>query len=74
MQVNRNIGFNGNGQFFVISRYSDGSVGEDGPFASGEAAAAEIFRQEREQIEWDDARAEYEAAQGPEFPYGEFPF
>lgn len=74
MQVARNIGFNGNGQFFVLSRYYDGSVGQDGPFASVAAAAAEISRQEQEDRELDDAQAEAELARGPEFPNGEFPF
>ena len=74
MQVTRNLGHNGNGQVFVLCYWYDGSVSQDGPFATGEAASAEIFRQEREDREWADAQADAEAARGPEFPYGEFPF
>jgi len=74
MQVTYKIAANGLKQFFVHAHYYDGSVGEHGPFASGEAAAAEIKSMEREEAEWEAAAAEYEAARGPEFPRGEFPF
>ena len=74
MQVTRTIGFNGLGEFFVISRFWDGSVGQTGPFARGELAVAEIKKQEKEDEEWADAQAEAEMARGPEFPNGEFPF
>lgn len=74
MKTTRKIAANGLGQFFVHTYYYDGSVGEDGPFATGEEAAGEIARQEREDTEGWDARAEYEASRGPEFPRGEFAF
>ena len=50
----RTIAMNGNKEFFVITRFADCSIGEAGPFATGEAAAAEIMAQEKFDAECDD--------------------
>ena len=58
MQVTRTIAHNALGQFFAISRFHDGSVDEAGPFASSEAAAAEIAQQEQMDAEIEQAEGQ----------------
>jgi len=55
MIITRNIGMNGHGQFFVITRFPDGSAHQCGPFATGEQAAAELARREQVVIGMTDA-------------------
>lgn len=58
----RTIGFNGNGQFFVNTRYSDGSVEQSAPFASVAAAAACMFEEAKMEREFAAYEAEAAAA------------
>lgn len=53
----RNLAFNGLGQFFIHTYYSDGSVDSMGPFATGEEAVAELDILVRMDAEEEEAEA-----------------
>lgn len=67
MTTTRTIAMNGNKEFSVITRFADGSIGQAGPFATGEQAAAEIMLQEKfdaecdeiDSLGWDDIEPYY---------------